>query len=158
MIRSDAIFGEPNYRYRLDRIWDEDKPLLGFIMLNPSTADAESNDPTISRCMKRAEQMGYGGIVVGNAYAYRSTDPKKLKLVGDAIGPDNDKHLLQIMKDCHEVIVAWGAHAKIGRAKKICDLAYSIGKQLYCLALTGKGHPQHPLYLRYNLELMKFDI
>ncbi len=157
-MKSTAIFGEPNYRYRLDRVWDEHKPLLGFIMLNPSTADAEANDSTVSRCIKRAKLNGYGGIVVGNAYAYRSTDPKKLKLVGDAIGPDNDKHLLQIMRDCQEVIVAWGAHAKIGRAKKICDLAYSIDKQLYYLALTKKGQPRHPLYLSYGLELKKFDI
>ena len=158
-MKSTAVFSDDKkYRYRLDRVWDKSLPLMAFIMLNPSTADAETKDSTISRCIKRATLNGYGGIIVGNAYAYRSTDPKKLKLVGDAIGPDNDEHLLQIMKDCQEVVVAWGAHAKIGRAKRICDLAFSIDKQLYYLALTKKGQPRHPLYLPYGLELMKFDI
>lgn len=159
MIRSTAIFSEDQkYRYRLDRVWDKAKPLLGFIMLNPSTADAEVNDPTVTRCIKRAQRLGYGGAVVGNAYAYRSTDPKKLRLIGGPIGFDNDSHLLNIMNDCETIIVAWGAHAKLGRAKRICDIAEEAGKQLYCLALTKHGAPRHPLYLKDDLELKEFNI
>ena len=59
------------YRYRLSRIWDDKKPLVLFIMLNPSTADAEQDDPTIRRCIAFAKNWGYGGFMAGNLFAFR---------------------------------------------------------------------------------------
>jgi hypothetical protein len=129
---------------------------MAFIMLNPSTADAKVNDNTVSGCIRRAKLHGYGGIVVGNAYAYRSTDPSKLKMIGDASGPDNDKYLAEIMADCETIVVAWGFHAKRGRALKICNIAFEMDKTLYCLGLTANGQPRHPLYIKGDTELKEF--
>ncbi len=156
-MKSTAVFSEcKKYRYRLDRVWDKSLPLMAFIMLNPSTADENVNDPTITRCINRAKDSGYGGVVVGNAYAYRSTDPMKLKLIGDAIGPDNNKYLAEIMADCETIIVAWGFHTKRGRAVNICNIAFEMGKTLYCLGLTAKGQPRHPLYVKGDRKLKEF--
>ena len=156
-MKSTAIFSDDKkYRYRLDRVWDKSLPLMAFIMLNPSTADAKVNDPTITRCINRAKDSGYGGAVVGNAYAYRSTNPKKLKLIGDAIGPDNDKYLAEIMADCETIVVAWGFHAKRSTALKICNIAFELDKTLYCLGLTANGSPRHPLYIQGDTKLKEF--
>lgn len=78
MIRSAVISKDGLYRYTLRRVWDESKPLLNFVLLNPSKADAETDDATVRRCIGFAKLWGFGGIVITNLYAYRSTDPKKL--------------------------------------------------------------------------------
>ena len=70
------ISSDNKYRYSLWRIWDKNKPIILFIMLNPSTADAVNNDKTMTRVKNFAESWGYGGVYVGNLYAFRSTDPK----------------------------------------------------------------------------------
>ena len=73
---SGAVFSEcKRYRYSLWRVWNPDLPVCMFLMLNPSTADETTNDPTVERCQRRAVQMGYGGLHVGNIFAWRSTDP-----------------------------------------------------------------------------------
>ena len=66
------------YRYSLTRIWDNSKEKILFIMLNPSTADFKMDDPTIKKIVKFSDKWGYGGIYVGNLYAYISTNPKKM--------------------------------------------------------------------------------
>ena len=83
------------YRYRLTREWS-DKPLLPFVMLNPSDANAEIDDPTIRRCMGFARAWGYGGIVVGNLYAFRTPYPETLWKAPDPYGPLNDAALIKI--------------------------------------------------------------
>jgi hypothetical protein len=88
---SDAVFSEDRfYRYLLRRIWDSDKPMIAFIGLNPSTADEINNDPTITRCITRAHDSGYGGIYMLNLFAFRATDPKVMKAFPRPIGPEND--------------------------------------------------------------------
>src|ERR1051326_5628436 len=79
------------FRYRLWRHWTPGMPPLVFVMLNPSTADAEKNDPTVERCERRAKAGGFGGGEVVNLFALRSTDPKALYSAADPIGPENDK-------------------------------------------------------------------
>ncbi len=94
--RSGAIFSpSQNYRYRLWRRWS-DGHTLAWCMLNPSTADASQNDPTIERCVRRAKQLGYGAIEVVNLFAYRSTNPSALYTVTDPVGPDNDAHITEV--------------------------------------------------------------
>ena len=94
---SGATFSDDGvYRYRLWREWDADLPSCLFIMLNPSTADATQDDPTIRRCIDYARRWGFGRLEVGNLFALRSTDPKALYAADDPVGPDNDDALMEM--------------------------------------------------------------
>ncbi len=150
-IVSRAVFDSTErYRYRLTRIWDLSKPLCGWIMLNPSTADAETLDPTVRRCVSFARSWGCGGIEVGNLFALRSTDPKALYAYEDPVGWGNDKALHQIVRTCaFGTVAAWGVHgAHRGREEEVRDML----PNLLQLGLTQDGHPKHPLYLRAGLR------
>lgn len=109
-VKGKAVFGGPGdcYRYRLSRTWDEKKPHAMFVMMNPSTADPLVDDPTVAKCGRFARAWGYGGIYVGNTFAYRATDKKHLRLVDDPTGPDNDEHLIAMAKASRIVIFAYG--------------------------------------------------
>lgn len=136
------------YRYELTRQWD-DGPQLRFIMLNPSTADADIDDPTIRRCVGFARRWGYGSLIVHNLYAYRSTNPFGLVNLDDPIGPENRKFLSHNTADL--TIVGWGAHPTAvgwwngypyGWQKTVLPI-----DSLYCLGVNADGSPKHPLYL-----------
>lgn len=143
---SDAVISEcGRYRYELTRTWDDAGPLLEWIMLNPSKANASINDPTIHRCITFAKQWGYGGIVVRNLFALRATNPQELLAVDlfDAFGPKNVVYLDQVDANC--TIAAWGAHAA---AVKWHTNGLSIKRpNLYCLGINANGSPKHPLYV-----------
>ena len=94
MKKHAIISQDDKYRYQLSRIWEEEKPKVLFIMLNPSTADADVDDPTIRRVVNFAKSWGYGGVFVGNLYAFRSTDPKGLRYIDNPVGEDNIGHAL----------------------------------------------------------------
>lgn len=136
------------YRYSLRRTWEPGVAHALFIMLNPSTADATVDDPTIRRCMGFAAEWGLGGIYVANLYAYRATKPADLWRATDPVGPDNDQwlHALYVRTRFENgaVIAAWGANAKPDRVAAVCS---SLGP-LDCLGVTKAGAPRHPLYLR----------
>lgn len=144
-----VISGCGRYRYELRRVWDPDGPLLEFVMLNPSTADASVDDPTIRRCIGFAKAWGYGGIVVHNLYALRATNPEVLlNYSGDAYGPQNDDFLGRNVADC--TIVAWGAHAATLAPKAVARiriLAQLCRPRLFCLGANANGSPKHPLYV-----------
>lgn len=136
------------YRYWLLRLWDPEKPLLCWIMLNPSTADAKENDPTIRRCITFAEDLGYGGIKVVNLFAFRSTDAFVIYEVADPVGPDNDAAILAAAKECPMRIAAWGTNGTLkDRDKKVLSMLAKDGIEVHALSVTQKGHPGHPLYL-----------
>jgi hypothetical protein len=141
------------YRYTLWRIWDK-KPTLGFIMLNPSTADETVNDPTVERCERRARMWGYGGLFVTNIFALRSTDPKALYECEDPIGPDNDKAILTCARQAGMVVCAWGNHGKLlQRGAKVKQVLLDNGIDLHYLKLSATtGEPGHPLYLAMALQ------
>jgi hypothetical protein len=156
---SGAIFSPcEGYRGLLWRSWDRQKPMLGCIWLNPSTATAEINDPTVTRGINRARAMGYGGLMVGNIFTLRATDPHELRLVDDPIGPAADKHLLQLCGECEMVICGWGFHGVLPgrsgrpRSDEVVDLLVGAGHALHALRLTVMGQPGHPLYLPSSLE------
>lgn len=135
------------YRYELIRRWGND-PMLEFVMLNPSTADAETDDPTIRRCIGFARSWDYGGIVVCNLFAYRTTTPYVLASVEDPIGPLNRNYLANNI--AHLTVVAWGANPAAIRwwNGHPYDITKSLKrKQLMCLGITSSGQPRHPLYL-----------
>lgn len=134
------------YRYRLWRVWDENGPTLNVIGLNPSTADETHDDPTIRRCIRFAQNWGYGALVMTNLFAYRSTDPNGLLTVADPIGPENDR-TLEYQACSGTPLAAWGAHpmARARGAEVIKRLSYL---EIECLGTTKDGYPRHPLYVR----------
>ncbi|GAB4590015.1 DUF1643 domain-containing protein [Nocardia sp. IFM 10818] len=137
------------YRYLLTRRWAQHAPVLGWVMLNPSTADADADDPTIRRCIGFARAAGFGGIVVRNLYALRATDPRALRRHPDPVGPDNDAHLARCA-DEKITVLAWGSGGG-ARAGEVLALLAEHGVRAYHLALTRDGHPRHPLYLPRGL-------
>lgn len=146
-----ATFDETGaYRYLLTRRWSQGPTVL-FVMLNPSTADAEIEDPTVRRCVNYAKAWGYGCLEVVNIFALRSTDPSLLYTATDPIGTDNDRFILEAAARAELIIAAWGTHGKIkGRGKEVLQL---LRKHfVYCLGLTSEGFPRHPLYLRKDTE------
>lgn len=156
---SSAVFSKcQKYRYRLDRVWDDSLPPLGFGMLNPSTADHERNDPTIERCARRAKALGFGALIVWNLFGFRATNPKVLKTEADPIGPDNDGFIVESLHEIKfkggTVVVGWGTHGSLlERDSRIKEIAESIDVSLYCLGTTTSGQPKHPLYVPYEKNL-----
>ena len=137
------------YRYRLWREWDAARPTALFVMLNPSTADARQDDPTVRRCIRYARDWGYGRLLVGNLFALRSTDPRKLYRADDPVGPDNDACLMDMHDNATLTVCAWGVHGNnAGRGSEVIGLLSAIPHgPLHCLRTTSKGFPSHPLYL-----------
>lgn len=150
---SATISGCGQYRYRLSRLAGDAQP-LAFIMLNPSTADASIDDPTIRRCIGFAASHGYAGINVFNLYALRATDPKELWTHPDPVGPDNDFHLNLAAAQHKQLVCAWGGNAKPGRVDHVRQLFLEAGCQLKCLGKNKDGSPKHPLYLPSNSQLI----
>ena len=147
---SDAFFSKDRkHRYALWRVWNNKLPKVLFIGLNPSTADEVKDDPTIRRCINYAKDWGYGGYIMGNIFAYRSTDPKNLKITNNPIGIDNNSWLIKLHSEASLTIGAWGNHGKyLDRGQEVINLI----DNLYCLRITKEGHPSHPLYLPGNLK------
>lgn len=149
---SGAFFTQDNlYRFSLWRNWAPGKPML-WIMLNPSTADEVANDPTVERCERRAVKGDYGGLEVCNVFAFRSTDPRKLKQVDDPVGPGNDGYILGCAERAKKVVCAWGNLAGT-RGIEVAKMLMDHGIKLYHLGLTKMGHPRHPLYVPYEKQL-----
>lgn len=144
------------YRYMLRRIWDEALPPCYWIMLNPSTADAEHDDPTIRRVVAFSRGWGFGSANVVNLFAIRGTDPAILSRTAiDRVGPNNDATLESIPHDC-KVVAAWGSsmvNFTGGRAIKVRQM---FKDRLSCLGRTRDGHPRHPLYVRADTELQQY--
>ena len=138
------------YRYTLGRVWDVDRSLVLFVMLNPSTADSYQNDPTVRRCIKWANLWGFGGLLVGNLFALRSPHPTDLYQATDPVGPDNDRSLVRMCQQASKIIVAWGTHGTYkNRSTQVRTL---LTGDLYCLRCTANGEPGHPLYLPTRSE------
>lgn len=142
------------YRYRLSRRWGDGIPLL-FVMLNPSRADAEVDDPTIRKCLRFAHVVGRSGIEVVNLFAYRATDPRKLRAVTDPVGPANDAHIVGAAHACgRTAVVAWGRvvrEEQRARAMVVTYMLRRIDCELLCLKANGDGSPAHPLYLHGDI-------
>lgn len=149
--RRGAAFSDGReYRYRLWRTWDASKPVLAFIMLNPSTADETSLDPTCRRCKGYAEDWGFGKLIVGNIFALRSTDPGELYEHDDPVGPENDEHLREIVEDADIVVAAWGAHGELqDRGREVAEM---FEGELVALDTTKTGQPNHPLYQPKDIQ------
>lgn len=150
--RGDALFSPcGRYRYSLSRLWEPTGPRAVFIMLNPSTACASRNDPTIRRCIGFARSWGFGALDVGNLFAWKATDPATLREAHDPVGPDNDAALLDMTHRADLIVVAWGTHpAAVHRASYVIENL--LPARLHCLGKTQDGAPRHPLYLRASVR------
>ncbi|OUL32370.1 DUF1643 domain-containing protein [Nostoc sp. 106C] len=150
MERTAIIDG--SYRYLLRRVWDAEYPQITFIMLNPSTADAEKDDPTIRKCIKFANSWGYGSLEVVNLFAYRATKPRDLFQVSEPIGSDNNLYLLAAAERAKLIILAWGIHGSFLKRDRAVLNLFSSRQCLYCLGRTKAGHPRHPLWLNSSTQ------
>lgn len=160
MIRSAVMSPCEQYRYRLARQWEENGKAMTFVMLNPSTADAELDDPTIRRCIGYAQREACGGLRVVNLFAYRATDPAQLQRASDPVGPDNDQHLVKVFQHAlyHNapIVAGWGKHGWLnGRAQEVEALAASLGVRFRCLGQNRDGSPVHPLYQPADARLVE---
>lgn len=138
------------YRYMLERVWDTDGERALFIMLNPSKATEVQNDPTVERCERRARALGFGAFRVVNIFAWRETDPKRLRQAAEPVGPENDAAIAEGCAWADRIIAGWGAHgAHRGRGAEVEALLRGQGAPVAHLGLTKEGHPRHPLYIAY---------
>lgn len=150
------------YRYRLER-GNPLKPAVAFIMVNPSTADAETDDPTIRKVRGFAERAGYDRLLVGNLFAYRATDIKALRSAADPVGPENDDHLERILSNATLHIAAWGALAKLPdtlrkRWTEVVRIADRLGYQFHCIGTNDDRHPRHPLMTGYDTPITEWAV
>ena len=143
------------YRYELTRTWGKG-PVLSFVMLNPSTADASVDDATIRRCLAFAKRDGFDGLRVVNLFAFRATDPSVMAQAVDPVGPENDAYLLDLfVADRPAVVAAWGVGGGLHRRDvAVRQLAGMMGVDLLCLGTTQNGSPRHPLYVRADQPLV----
>lgn len=143
------------YRYSLGRTWDESQPPLVFVMLNPSTADAETDDPTIRKCIGFAQRTGFGGIVVVNLFAWRATDPRDMLAAWNrgenVVGRDNVSTITSVVRG-RVTVLAWGAHARRSpsHAQAVENVVRLHASVVRALRLLDDGTPAHPLMLPYD--------
>ena len=153
-----AIFSVDGcYRYVLTRTDQGGVGVCMFIMLNPSTADATTNDPTIRRCIGFAKAWGFNMLVIGNLFAYRTKDPNELLMVDDPVGPDGNNDFLKGMALCADLVIcAWGngqIPVKGGhRALDVKLMLEDMGANLHTLGMTKVWQPKHPLYLKADTQ------
>lgn len=140
------------WRYTLERCWDAGGASLLFVLLNPSTADAEKDDPTNRRGMAFARRWGFGSLVFVNLFAFRSPHPKVMKEASEPVGPENDRHIVAQAAVAGRIVLAWGNHGSyLGRDLDVLDMLADY--DLWCFGRTNAGQPKHPLYLRADTEI-----
>lgn len=162
-LESKAVFSRcRRFRYSLTRVWDADAARVLWIMLNPSTADADSNDATITRCETYARDWGYGGIRVVNLFALCATFPADLIKAGFLVGPHNDVHIRRALRHLNNsdiVLCAWGRHA-VGSARvaRVLNLIAASGAEPLCLKYNKDGTPAHPGRLKRTLTPIPYTV
>lgn len=147
------------YRYALWRHWNwkGHANCVMFIGLNPSTADEETNDTTISKCIGFAKKWGYGGLYMLNLFAFRTTYPSELLQQTDPVGPDNDQAFGYYRTRVGLVVAAWGSvstklRVHLQYSRRIAEVTEAIGKPMTCLGKTQDGSPRHPSRLGYATQ------
>jgi hypothetical protein len=157
--RSALLSACGTYRYSLVRSWTGGKGTCLFVMLNPSTATGEVDDPTIRKCVGYARAWGFSRLEVVNLFAFRATDPRNLQLARakgqDVVGPENDANIAAAMERADRVIVAWGLDGVLyGRGSQVLAQLRLFDKPLLCFKLNSNGEPAHPLYQKGDAPLV----
>ncbi len=172
ILSDDRVYRYALYRSLDELAWDAIETDEGarfretvlFIMLNPSTASEEENDPTIEKLMKYGRRWGYDILTVCNLFAYRETDSRKLRSLAsatDLVGPDNDTHLWAHVLSANRVVCAWGKEGIIQNrgakvATRLAETAASRGQKLWCFKKNLDNTPIHPLYQPDAAELIEY--
>ena len=156
---SAVISACQQYRYRLERQIQAEGQVFAFFGINPSTADADLDDATVKKWRGFSKRNGVRRFIVGNVFAYRSTDPRGLALVDDPFGPDWNRHLVEIIQEADVLVPCWGTLGKMPRDLKGAPaqlLAHLIasGKPVLHFGRTRCGQPMHPLMLGYSTPLL----
>jgi hypothetical protein len=167
------ISPDRKHRYSLWRSWDDNKPKILFIGLNPSRADNVYNDATITRCIRFAKDWGYGGLHFGNLFSYRTPYVTRQQLEAKKSIPDielwepllenlsfaitdlTDHYLASMVRDAEKVVCCWGSWKFI--AERSMHIIDKILPESYCFGLNQDGQPKHPLYLASNSKLQLFS-
>lgn len=150
------------WRYTLRRSWEGGTGEIAWVCLNPSTADWTENDPTVERTISWAKRWGFAATWMLNAYAWRDTDPRQLRINAargiDVVGADNDSAILSVVQSVDRVILAWGNHAQfLDRSAALRRLLTPYLPKCYRLGtLTKPGEPRHPLYLPNSIAVNSF--
>jgi hypothetical protein len=129
--------------------------LIMWIGLNPSTADEQQLDPTLTRIRSFSEREGFDGFLMTNIFGFRATDPKVMRSTRDAVGPENDEALRAAARRCEIIVAAWGAHG-IHQDRALAVVKLFPGRELWCLGTTKDGHPRHPLYVAGHQPLVRW--
>jgi hypothetical protein len=142
------------YRYAFGRWWkDVDLATTTvWVLLNPATGDTERRPrPTLGRCIARSRDLGATGVLIVNLFAFRHTDPRKLRSTDAPVGPVNDEVLREFTREAAQTIVAWGSHGALrGRSRQVGPLL----SDPLCLGTTKHGEPRHPLYVPADAALV----
>jgi hypothetical protein len=147
---------EGTYRWWLTRRWLSG-PVIHWLMLNPSTADALVDDPTIRRVIGFSRRWGMGGCTITNLFALRATDPRELARHPEPVGQGNDAHIASAARESPVTVCAWGAHPMaVDRAADVLEMLRAAHTELRCLRLTKAGQPSHPLYVRADTRPVAF--
>jgi len=156
------------WRYALWRTWDQTKPHVTFLMMNPSDANEVDNDPTVARCQVRAgkwAELGWwdvGGVKVVNAFAWVETESRKLaqrvREGVNIVGPDNDAAIVEACLGAAIVVCGWGlpGHQLLGRGPAVLKLLRQYGVDPHAFKVNADGSPKHPLYVGYDVRPMPF--
>lgn len=154
LLESDAVFSQDGkHRLVLSRTWDDSKAKLLFIGLNPSIANKDKNDPTITRTIRFAETWGYGGFCMVNLFSLIETSPKQLIKRRKLIHRDNDKTIQKLIQEVELVILAYG---NLGLHRNRHQQILKLVENPHCIAVTKLGLPAHPLYQKYSKKPLKY--
>jgi hypothetical protein len=146
------------HRYSLVHRWN---PLFGerlimWIGLNPSTADEQQLDPTLTRIRSFSQREGFDGFLMTNLFGFRATDPKEMIRTPDPVGQENDQALLAAAQRCEKIVAAWGAHG-IHQDRALAVVRLLAKHKLWCLGTTKDGFPRHPLYVKGDQPLVRWQ-
>lgn len=161
MLKSAKFNEDRTHRYYLSRIWDEKMSKMLFIGINPSTADGEKDDHTVSRLVKFCQSWGFGGFYIVNLYSFISPEPEDMidhynnltNKMEKALHKQNMAVALRYGRICSMITFMWGAGIP---NQTQADKYIRTFRDAYCFGKTREGHPKHPLFLASHTQLTKF--
>lgn len=156
-IESNAVMADnDHYRYRLTRIWDTSKEVVGVIMLNPSKATSLKSDQTIMNLINYLVDKEYGGVDIVNMYAYMCRDPKQLKYRDQTFELLNNDYITKVAHERNIFIIAWRHKENIRRKREIETLLLPYASKLKCFEDKEGKSPRHPLLISDEWKIVSY--